>query len=377
MGNEQERYAEELLHEARMSMAPITHSLLAAGFGDVQDDEVLVLLALRMTDEKSAGSLLRTVEVSDQVAGSATEKLLSYGYLERGEYPDQSAQSPVELCERGDEAFAVIAEELKAQRWATLPFRPGDIVICSPPRSGTTWTQMICALLIFQTPDLPAPLPELSPWLETEVPQDTRDKLFAQLADQQHRRFMKSHLPLDQMAIDPRVTYIALARHPLDMMLSRYQISHVSAERDRQLEENSRPALREWLLGCIDDEGFAILLKTLSSAWERRDDPNVMLLRYEDMVADLEGQMRRLAARLDITVSEMAWPGLVKAATFDQMRAVADRIQPGPNLKDPEKFFWQGKPGLGRALLTDDDLAWYDERAAQLAPADLLAWLSR
>jgi hypothetical protein len=178
------------------------------------------------------------------------------------------------------------------------------------------------------------------------------------------------------MAIDSRVTYIAVARHPLDMMLSRYQISH--ANEDGVCEKkSSQPALREWLLACIDDEGFAILMRTLSAAWARRNEPNVVLLRYEDMAADLEGQMRGLAARLGITVSENTWPDLVKAATFEQMRAVAGRIQPAPNLKDPAKFFWQGKPRSGRALLTDDDLARYDERAAQLAPADLLAWLNR
>ena len=51
-------------------------------------------------------------------------------------------------------------------RWDGFRFRPGDIVISTPPKCGTTWTQMICALLVFQTPDLPAPLGELSPWLD-------------------------------------------------------------------------------------------------------------------------------------------------------------------------------------------------------------------
>jgi len=374
MQNENEKYIAALLQEARSGLALIARRLLASGFSDIQDDdELLVLLALRMTDEKSADRFLQRAGVSERAFDSATETLLSHGYLERSEDPDEPS---VALSEHGDRALEVIADELKAQRWANFPFRPGDIVICSPPRSGTTWTQMICALLIFQTPALPAPLPELSPWMETEVPRDTRDNLFAQLAAQEHRRFMKSHLPLDHMTIDPRVTYIAVARHPLDMMISRYRISHVGEKEDRQQEENSQSALREWLLSCIDDEGFAILMQTLSAAWAHRDEPNVVLLRYEDMTADLEGQMRRLAALLEIPVPEDTWAGLVRAATFEQMRAAADRIQPAPNLKDPAKFFWRGKPRSGRALLTDEDLARYDERAAQLAPADLLAWLN-
>jgi hypothetical protein len=49
------------------------------------------------------------------------------------------------------------AEEDSA-RWSGFPFREGDIVISARSKSGTTWMQMICALLVFRTPDLPAPL---------------------------------------------------------------------------------------------------------------------------------------------------------------------------------------------------------------------------
>ena len=51
-------------------------------------------------------------------------------------------------------------------RWVGFPFRDGDIVISTRSKHGTTWVQMLCALLVFRTPELPAPLTELSPWLE-------------------------------------------------------------------------------------------------------------------------------------------------------------------------------------------------------------------
>src|SRR5262249_61455134 len=50
-------------------------------------------------------------------------------------------------------------------RWDGFSFREGDIIVSTPPKCGTTWTQMICAMLIFQTPDLPLPLDLISPWL--------------------------------------------------------------------------------------------------------------------------------------------------------------------------------------------------------------------
>jgi hypothetical protein len=56
--------------------------------------------------------------------------------------------------------------EEDSERWLGFAFRQGDIVISTRSKSGTTWMQMICALLVFQTGDLPAPLAELSPWLD-------------------------------------------------------------------------------------------------------------------------------------------------------------------------------------------------------------------
>lgn len=80
--------------------------------------------------------------------------------------------------------------------WLDFPFRSGDIVISTRSKSGTTWVQMMCALLVFQTPQLPSKLSTLSPWLDWLVnPRD--DVMYAHLSAQAHRRFIKTHTPLD------------------------------------------------------------------------------------------------------------------------------------------------------------------------------------
>src|SRR3954471_11209284 len=91
-------------------------------------------------------------------------------------------------------------------RWEGFVFRDDDIVIATPPKCGTTWMQMLCALLIFRTPDIPGALADVSPWLDmqTRPLDDARGALDAQTP----RRFIKTHTPLDGLPFDRRVTYV-------------------------------------------------------------------------------------------------------------------------------------------------------------------------
>jgi len=278
-------------------------------------------------------------------------------------------------------------------RWIGFPFRDDDIVISTRSKSGTTWVQMICALLVLQTPNLPAPLAELSPWLDWLI--TPREDLYARLAAQQHRRFIKTHTPLDGIPLDSRVTYVVVARHPLDMAVSLYhQGENLDRFRLRQLtgrgelpEAPPRPPLREWVLSWIDsDEDPQEQLDSLpgvmwhfSDAWRRRGEDNVVLVHYDDLSENLEGEMRRLAGLLEIEVPDAKWPKLVEAARFETMKARADQLAPDPSgiLKSKRAFFRSGKRGAGRTLLSDAELDRYRERTAQMASSDLLAWLHR
>src|SRR5687767_15368543 len=97
-----------------------------------------------------------------------------------------------------------------SSRWRELQLRPDDIVISTPPKCGTTWMQMICALLIFQSPKIDRPLANISPWVDMQI--RPREEVFALLEAQQHRRCIKSHTPLDGLPSNPELTYIGVAR---------------------------------------------------------------------------------------------------------------------------------------------------------------------
>jgi hypothetical protein len=282
--------------------------------------------------------------------------------------------------------------------WEGFPFRDGDVVISPPAKSGTTWMQMLCGLLILDTTELPRPLTEISPWLDATTYDHAAT--VAELEAQPHRRFIKTHTPLDGLPFDQRATYICVGRDPRDAVLS---LQHANANVTPEAMEEAAattgvdpaelepppedPLERFWSWADAepapeDHTGFGASLANLvhhvRTFWERRDEPQVALFHYADLQADLPGQTRRLADLLGIDVSDERIEELTAAATFDSMRARADQLAPGVDKslwRDNRTFFHSGTSGKWRDLLDRFALRRYEDRVSQLAPPDLAAWL--
>jgi hypothetical protein len=220
-------------------------------------------------------------------------------------------------------------------------------------------------------------------------------ELFARLEAQKHRRVIKTHTPLDGIPRDLRARYIVVARHPLDMAVSLYhQGDNIDRVRLRALTGEPEPAtpaaprkpVRDWLVSWINSEANPLdamdslpgVMWHLNDAWQRQDDTNVLLVHYDDLLADLDAEMHRIAAWLDVQTDPAVWPSLVRAAQFDQMRNRASELVPASEiLKDQSAFFRRGASGAAREILDDYEQAGYYLRAAQLAPPPLLDWLHR
>jgi aryl sulfotransferase len=287
-------------------------------------------------------------------------------------------------------------------RWEGFTFRAGDIVISTPPKCGTTWTQMLCALLVFQDPVLPGPLTELSPWVDV-LTRKVAD-VFAALEAQEHRRFIKSHTPFDGLPHDDRVTYIGVGRDPRDAAVSwdnhfnNMKLDVIITKRADAVglddlaelypnglpEPIADPVDRFW--HWVDDDeitdgvsGLVGLVHHLHTFWERRDDANVELFHYADLQADLPTEMRRLAAALDIEVDDDLWPKLITAATFDEMRQRAEHL--APQVTDDfwhstDRFFAEGTTGKWHGFFGPGDQERYDTRIQELAPdLEFRTWL--
>lgn len=275
--------------------------------------------------------------------------------------------------------------------------RAGDIIVCTPPKTGTTWTQRIVGMLLAQSAE-PRQIMEEQPWLDARfIPQA---EVAAALSAVAGRRGLKSHSPLTALPLHDDVLYINVARDPRDAVISFHNHSCnltedflagrdedgladplIAAPYPRALEDH-RAFFRRWLrdpeYAPFDDFTIAEFLEIELSFWEARERPNVLLVHYNDLKADREGEMCRIAQFCGIEVSEPLFAEMAEAAGFASMKrdgaqllGLADvAFKGGANA-----FLHKGTNERWRAVLSDADLADYRAALEARVTPDLATWL--
>jgi aryl sulfotransferase len=282
---------------------------------------------------------------------------------------------------------------LDSDRWNAFEHRSGDVIISTSYKAGTTWTQRIVSLLILGPQ--PCDLISVSPWIDCRFIEPA-DVMHARLEAQTHRRFVKSHLAFDAIPYWDDVRYIAVGRDTRDVFMSVF--NHYSAYTDFTYEllaandpvggpmprcpDDPRELWAEWITTASfpwesDGSPWWSHHYHVDSFWKHRELDNVLLVHYADMKADLEGEMRRIAAFLELEIPEAQWPELVRLAGFDAMKKEAMGSGPGMEMifeGGAERFFFKGTNGRWRDVLTPDDLELYERAAAALEPS-MRSWL--
>jgi len=273
--------------------------------------------------------------------------------------------------------------------WNDFPFRDDDIIIATYGKSGTTWTQQIIGQLLFNG-SAETHIGDMSPWLDLRVP--PKEAKLPMVEAQTHRRFLKTHLPVDALVFSPKVKYIYIGRDGRDALWSLYN-HHTKANDAWYAALNDTPGLvgekierttldvvpyfRQWL----DRDGYPFwsLWENIRSWWAIRDQPNVMLMHFNTLKADMPAGIRRIAKFLDIPIDESKFPEIVEHCTFDYMKAHAAQSAPlGGGLWEggAETFINKGTNDRWRDLLSKEDVAAYEARALKELGPDCAHWLA-
>ena len=138
--------------------------------------------------------------------------------------------------------------------WNDFKFRDDDIIIATYAKSGTTWMQQIIAQMLFG-PDADLEVAEMSPWLDLRVP--PKEIKLPAVEAQNHRRFLKTHLPVDALVFSPKAKYIYIGRDGRDVVWSMYN-HHANANATWYAALNDTP----WKHSFVPK--FSPLMVTLS-----------------------------------------------------------------------------------------------------------------
>lgn len=274
--------------------------------------------------------------------------------------------------------------------WNDLKFRDNDIVVSTYAKSGTTWMQQMLAQMMFG-PDPELSVAEMSPWLDLRVP--PKAVKLPLVEAQTHRRFLKTHLPVDALVYSTRAKYLYIGRDGRDVVWSMYN-HHVNANALWYQALNDTPGrvgppiekppadIRQYFLDWLARDGhpFWPFWENVRSWWAIRDLPNLMFVHFADMKRDLPGQMRAMAKFLDIKVEEANWPKILEYCSFDWMKKNATKSVPlGGAFWDAgaEVFINKGTNGRWHDKLTKADVEAYEARAVKELGQECAAWLAK
>jgi aryl sulfotransferase len=273
--------------------------------------------------------------------------------------------------------------------WNDFAFRDDDIIIATYAKSGTTWVQQIVSQLIFNGEE-GMDVAEMSPWMDLRIP--PKEIKLPAVEAQTHRRFVKTHLPMDALVFSEKAKYLYIARDGRDVAWSFYN-HHVNANDAWYQALNDTPGrvgppierpssdivqyFNEWL----EQDGYPIwsFWENIRTWWEIRDLPNVQLIHFEALKQNMPGEIRRIAEFLNIEIDESRWDSILRHCSFDYMKANATKSVPlGGIFWDggAETFIHKGVNGRWRDVLPDEDKTRYEAKSLEELGPECSRWLA-
>ncbi len=273
--------------------------------------------------------------------------------------------------------------------WNDLTFRDDDIIIATYAKSGTSWLQQIVSQLLFDGEE-GLPVAEMSPWLDLRVP--PKDVKLPEVEKQTHRRFLKTHLPVDALVFSPKAKYIYIGRDGRDVVWSLYN-HHVNANALWYEALNDTPgrvgppiepppeSIMQYFRDWLDEDGYPFwsFWQNIRTWWNVRNLPNVLLVHFANLKSDMPSEIRRIAAFLDTPINEGNWPAIVEHCSFDYMKANATPSVPlGGAFWDggAETFINKGINGRWANTLSDADSQRYELKAVSELGEACSKWLT-
>ena len=251
---------------------------------------------------------------------------------------------------------------IKSGRLTFVP-RPDDVYLASYARSGTTWLQMIVYQLITDGSMDFTHITEPIPYFERALAMG-RD--LNQIASP---RIFKTHLRFRELPKGP-AKRIYIARNGKDVLVSCYYFFRANSPYKGTFDG----FFKNFMVGNVQSGSWFRHVAEWSS---HAADPNVLFLRYEDLVNHFEPTVRRIAAFLGVSLSPDKYTQVAERCSFPFMKQHEVKFAFLQEVLlefgfTGEDFIRQGKSGSGREHLSAAQEAAFDQAASTvIMPAPL------
>ncbi|XP_044172185.1 sulfotransferase family cytosolic 1B member 1-like isoform X1 [Acropora millepora] len=189
--------------------------------------------------------------------------------------------------------------------------RPDDVILVSYPRSGTNWMREILWQLYNNGEVSERKVFERVPLLERAF--DIKGQPGVRTLPSP--RLISSHLTYDVIPKGEGCKYIYIARNPKDVAVSYYEFMKAFGP--------SGGYNGPWeFFARIFVEGkvpFGLWNKHVLEWWKRKDNSNVLFLKYEDLKKDLTANIWQIAEFLEKPVSKDIVNKITHQCTFKEM----------------------------------------------------------
>lgn len=238
----------------------------------------------------------------------------------------------------------------------TIRTRPGDVCYVSFPKSGSTWLSYIILLALGKgvSPE-GRTLRNCLHWVESSW---TYPRSREELDDLPSPRIFKSHMPYS-MALggEPVKTpcrYVYIARNPKDVAVSYYYF-----ERGKSWSGNYNGPWEHWLGMFLEGrvqrgDWFSHVL----GWWQHRDAPNILFLRYEDLVRNFRDGLRKIARFLEVSLTKQEEVMIEHKTAFQAMQG--DRFSNMHEIPGFSGFFRRGRIGSWKEQFTAEQNETFD-----------------
>ena len=265
---------------------------------------------------------------------------------------------------RFDRIAAKICDQREKDFARRNPFRgyvPGkqDVFVMTYAKSGTNWMMQIVYQLIHHGQGDFDHIHSVVPWPDAVLMSPMMkhyaiplEKATAWQAAPERKRVIKTHFNWELLPYSKEARYIAVIRDPKDVFVSAYFFL-----RDSGLHK-AMPSVDAMYRVFLAGKSFLGGSWAVNAAgyWAQRDKPNVLVVSFAEMKRDLEVIVRRVAAFLEIHVSEEVIQEVCRKSSFEYMRSIDDRFgtfQTAP-WQERSRMMRKGQQGSSSELLSTE-----------------------